>query len=249
VKAILTYHSIDPAGSPISIGEATFRRHVRWLASGAVRVVGIAELLALPPDAAAVALTFDDGFANFGTVAAPLLLEHALPATLFIVTDYVGRTNAWGGAPDRGVPTLPLLGWDEIARLAERGITIGAHTRTHPRLTTLPVAAQREEIAGSVERIAAETGRRPEAFAYPYGSVSDEVAAVAAESCAWACTTELRAVGAAERPHRLPRLDMYYFRAPGRIESWGSVRLQQYIWLRSQARRVRRGLAAITERA
>ena len=30
---ILTYHSIDPSGSAISLDEACFRRHVDWLAS------------------------------------------------------------------------------------------------------------------------------------------------------------------------------------------------------------------------
>jgi peptidoglycan/xylan/chitin deacetylase (PgdA/CDA1 family) len=248
MKAILTYHSIDPSGSPISVDAPTFRRHIRWLASGAVRVVGIPELLALPPSIAAVALTFDDAFATFGTAAAPLLMEHALPATLFVVTDYVGRTNAWEARPSQSVPTLPLLGWHALARLAEQGITLGAHTRTHPDLTRLPATAQRDEIAGSVERLTAETGQRPKLFAYPYGRVNDDVATIAAESCTWACTTELRALGAVERPQRIPRVDMYYFRAPTRLESWGSPRLQRYLWLRSQARRMRRGFAAITER-
>ena len=39
MKAILTYHSVDETGSVISIDERSFRRHVAWLASSAVRVV------------------------------------------------------------------------------------------------------------------------------------------------------------------------------------------------------------------
>ena len=38
MRAILTYHSIDESGSPISVDPDAFRRHVRWLASGRVRV-------------------------------------------------------------------------------------------------------------------------------------------------------------------------------------------------------------------
>jgi peptidoglycan/xylan/chitin deacetylase (PgdA/CDA1 family) len=246
VKAILTYHSIDPSGSPISVDADTFRRHVRWLASGAVRVVSVPELVRLPDDADAVALTFDDGFASFGAVAAPLLLDHALPATVFVVTDHVGRTNAWGGVADPAVPTLPLLDWSALARLAERGIAIGAHTRTHPRLTRLDPAARREEIASSVGRIERELGERPAGLAYPYGDVDDDAAAAAAAHCDWACTTELRALapGDAARPHLLPRLDIHYLRSPGRLESWGTPRLRRYLWLRGRARRVRAGLAA-----
>jgi peptidoglycan/xylan/chitin deacetylase (PgdA/CDA1 family) len=248
VKAILTYHSIDPSGSPISVDADAFRAHVRWLAAGAVQVVTIPELMRLPHDADAVALTFDDAFANFASEAAPRLADHGLPATLFVVTDHVGGTNAWGGVESRGIPTLPLLGWDALGRLAERGVTLGAHTRTHPHLTTLGAAARRDEIEGSAARLERETGVRPTTFAYPYGDADEAVAADAAASCAWAVTTEMRALGSAERPHLLPRLDMFYLRAPGRLESWGTPRFRRRLWLRARARGVRRRLAAVTER-
>ena len=96
MRAILTYHSIDDSGSPISVAPEEFRAHVRWLSSGLVRVVPLAELVTLPPEEEAVAITFDDAFQNFASVAAPLLYEHGLPATLFVVSGRVGRDNAWG---------------------------------------------------------------------------------------------------------------------------------------------------------
>ncbi|TFG50637.1 MAG: polysaccharide deacetylase, partial [Gemmatimonadales bacterium] len=45
MRAILTYHSIDDSGSPISVAPEQFRAHVRWLQSGVIRVVPLAELL------------------------------------------------------------------------------------------------------------------------------------------------------------------------------------------------------------
>ena len=45
MRAILTYHSIDGSGSPVSVDEAAFRRHVDWLASGAVDVVPLERIL------------------------------------------------------------------------------------------------------------------------------------------------------------------------------------------------------------
>ncbi len=44
MRAILTYHSIDSSGSPISLSEESFRGHVRFLGSGRVSVVPLAEL-------------------------------------------------------------------------------------------------------------------------------------------------------------------------------------------------------------
>jgi peptidoglycan/xylan/chitin deacetylase (PgdA/CDA1 family) len=51
----------------------------------------------------AVAVTFDDGYADNLEVAAPILLEHGIPATLFVATDLVDA----GGPP----------WWDELASL------------------------------------------------------------------------------------------------------------------------------------
>ena len=243
MRAILTYHSIDPSGSPVSIDATAFRRQVRWLVSGRVRVVPLSELLRLPPEAEALALTFDDGFENFARIAAPLLREYALPATLFVVAGCAGGTNAWGGHSDPRVPTLPLLDWPALARLAERGISLGAHTMTHPHLTGLDPSRLEDEVAESGRRIEAETGRRPAAFAYPYGAVNETVLTVVARHYEWACTTELRALGAAETPALLPRLDMFYLRDPGRLEAWGTTRFLGRLWLRSRARRLRQALA------
>jgi len=109
MRAILTYHSIDSSGSPISVSPSAFRAHVRWLASGAVRVLPLDELVSAGDDEDAVAITFDDGFENFATEAAALLAQHGLPSTVFVVPEHVDGTNAWGGSDAPGIPTLPLM--------------------------------------------------------------------------------------------------------------------------------------------
>jgi len=244
MRAILTYHSIDSSGSPISVSPAAFRQQVEWLASGRVRVVSLEELLRTPQGEDAVALTFDDGFVNFGTEVAPLLKEYSLPATVFIVAGQVGRTNDWGGRSDPRIPTLPLLGWERLALLGERGVRLGAHSMTHPHLTKLPAHALEDELAGAAELIREETGRRPDEFSYPYGDVNPAVAAAVARVFARACTTELRVLHPGDRPELLPRLCMYYWREPGRLEAWGSARFQGRLWMRTQAWRLRQRLPA-----
>lgn len=238
MRAILTYHSIDDSGSPVSLAAAAFRRHVDWLAAGAVRVASLDDLLAGPAAEPAVALTFDDAFANFAD-AAPLLLERGWPVTLFVVTDHVGGTNAWGGRPAPGIPTLPLLDWGALGRLAEAGVTIGSHTRRHPRLPALGPAELEDELGDSAARIARELGTAPRWFAYPYGALSRRVVERAAAHYAGAVTTEHRPLGRREAAWRLPRLDAWYFRGPAALRGWGGPRLRSAIWARRQARRVR----------
>jgi peptidoglycan/xylan/chitin deacetylase (PgdA/CDA1 family) len=246
MRAILTYHSIDESGSPISMSEPVFRAQIAWLARAAVRVVSLDTLLRLPPDTDAVALTFDDAFVNFGDIAAPLLAEHGLPATLFVVTDAAGGTNRWKARVDRGIPELPLLNWESLGRLSEQGVVLGAHTRTHPDLARTSRDQLHDEIAGSAERIELETGTVPSAFAYPYGSVTDAAVSLVATRFTWGCTTEMRSVTTKEARALLPRLDMFYLRSPGQLERWGTIGFRLHLSLRAGGRLVRRRLRSLT---
>jgi peptidoglycan/xylan/chitin deacetylase (PgdA/CDA1 family) len=49
------------------------------------------------------------------------------------------------------------------------GHEIGAHSRTHPQLDTLPTRAVRREVAGSQAELQDRTGLPIAGFAYPHG--------------------------------------------------------------------------------
>lgn len=242
MKAIITYHSIDDSGSVISIDGRTFRGHVEWLAKSGVPVVSLAELPGLPDSADAIALTFDDGFENFAHEAWPLLRDHGFSATLFVVSEHAGGTNAWSVGKPPAVPHLPLLGWSDLTRLAAEGVTLGSHTRTHPDLRTLNRQHISDEIQSAAHAIAQRTGIRPTCFAYPYGGFSADVVAATRAVHTLACTTELRPVRSSDDPLELPRLDAYYFRRAGVIERFGSTRFRNYLWLRARGRGLRQAL-------
>jgi peptidoglycan/xylan/chitin deacetylase (PgdA/CDA1 family) len=246
MRAILTYHSIDDSRSPVSCHPDAFDRHVAWLASGRVRVVTIDDLMQLPDSADAVALTFDDGFVNFGEVAAPLLLEHGLPVTVFVVADLAGTANSWDARPNRITPDLPLLSWPALLRLQDRGVTLGAHSLTHPDLTRLEPAALDEEVRGCADRMEERAGRRPTVFAYPYGYRNQASTAIVGRAFRWACTTEFRTLTASAAPPALPRLDMYYFQRPGSLDGWGTPPFQARIRMRHALRRARRIARALS---
>lgn len=242
MKAILTYHSVDASGSVISIEKKAFAAHVSWLASGAVDVVPLENILDTPDDRDAIAITFDDGFRNFVESAWPLLHEHGLPATVFVVSGRVGHTNDWCGRDRPPVPKMPLANWDMLGRVAEQGAAIGCHTQTHRNLTDATDEQLTDEIEGAARVVEQRTGRRPLAFAYPYGAHDDAVVAAVGRCHSLACTTELRTLGGRDNPLRLPRLDTYYFRAAGMLETYGNARFRQYLSLRRAGRAMRAAL-------
>ncbi len=91
-----------------------------------------------------------------------------------------------GAAPS---PNL-VLSWDELRRLAHEGVTLGAHTRTHPLLHRLPAAQVREEAAASHADLQREIGKTLPIFAYPSGGFdAPALEAIAAEGFELAFTT------------------------------------------------------------
>ena len=142
------------------------------------------------------------------------------------------------------MPTLPLLDWDELGRLHDQGVQLGAHSRSHRHLTNVSGDELTEEICGAAADIQRNTGVTPVGFAYPYGSVSKAASGLITRTYSWGCTTELRVLRGAEERSRIPRLDMYYFRNAGLLERWGTARFTYYLKLRAHARRVRQRLAS-----
>ena len=140
---VLLYHSIDRAvGDPfnVTVAPERFEQHLQLLSS-AFNPMPIAELArgarrgSLPPGA--VAVSFDDGYADNLAHAQPLLSSHGVPATVFIATGFVteGRPFWWeelramllGGNRLPNEVTVPVADVElrlPVATEAERGRTL-----------------------------------------------------------------------------------------------------------------------------
>ena len=81
-----------------------------------------------------------------------------------------------------GGVTPIVLSWSSLRALANEGVSLGAHSRSHPLLDRIPIAEAREEIVGSMEDLRREIGSVLPIFAYPGGHYNDEVARVLDES-------------------------------------------------------------------
>lgn len=93
---ILMYHRVaavvpDPYG--IAVSPTHFAEHVAHLV--ALDCVVPLQEVHRPSPALRVAITFDDGYRDNATTAAPLLAEHGLPATFFITTGRLGGQRFW----------------------------------------------------------------------------------------------------------------------------------------------------------
>ncbi len=194
---ILCYHGVtcrqeaspeDPAG--LHVRAARFEAQLAYLARH-YHVLSLREFLRArqerrPLPAYSVVLTFDDGYRNFLTVAAPRLRKHDFPATVFLIADRQRQedepTLSWSPLDDQ-----QALSWAEARRLAG-GTTFdfGSHTCSHPKLAQIDPAEAERELRASQERIGSELGAREMPFAFPYGSYTPDLCRVA-ESLGYSC--------------------------------------------------------------
>ena len=207
---VLTYHSVDDSGSAISVGHVELQRQLRELRAHDWRSLSIDEYCALASENRVrkrrVLITFDDGYPSFHKHALPLLLELGFTATVFVCTDFVGRTPDWLARDaglmhgmydryrlsrstrarlDRTTERLrpqPLMDWPQLRELVEAGIDVQSHGASHRFLTTLPQAELADDLARSRRVLEDNLSCRVRAIAYPYGDCDERVAQAARDA-------------------------------------------------------------------
>jgi peptidoglycan/xylan/chitin deacetylase (PgdA/CDA1 family) len=173
---ILMYHSISPVAAPAFARFAThpsqFASHMAYLAGAGYHSITVSQAMAAqdrrqPLPERSVVLTFDDAFADFHTTALPILHEHGLRATLYVVTGYVGGSGRW--LADCGEQDRAMIGWSQLREAAAQGVEIGAHSHTHPQLDRLDATALASEIRRPKALLEDRLALAVTSFAYPFG--------------------------------------------------------------------------------
>jgi peptidoglycan/xylan/chitin deacetylase (PgdA/CDA1 family) len=169
VVPVLLYHAVTATPgdqiAPFTVPPDEFARQLDAVLATGRRVVRFGELLDGVADRRpSVAITFDDGYADFATSALPALLSRSLPSSLFLTTGWLA-----GGARREPGPTDPMLAWSQLPELLESGVELGAHSHSHPQLDTLNGRSLRNELTRPKDLLEAALDRPVDLFAYPHG--------------------------------------------------------------------------------
>ena len=110
-----------------------------------------------------IGISVDDADSSFLEVGWPYFKKNNIPVTLFVTTGTIVKNNK------------NYLNWDQIRKLKEEGVTIGAHSHTHAHMSDLHIEDVKAEIELSNKIFLKEIGEIPTLFAFPYGETNSEI--------------------------------------------------------------------------
>jgi peptidoglycan/xylan/chitin deacetylase (PgdA/CDA1 family) len=209
---VFTYHDVidDLADTSDQVTAGALRADLLAAQRWGLRWVGLPELatrfFAGDRLDGLAAVTFDDALIGVHRHAVGILGELGVPATVFAVSQRLGT-----GKPEWYAGSNRVMTPDELREVADAGLTVQSHTRTHADLPAITdPEALRGELAGARTDLEQLLGRPVEYVAYPYGYFDRRVrdAAEAAGYRAAFMFIAGRIVPGLD-PFRLPRLPMW----------------------------------------
>jgi len=211
------YHMVSEPRTPgerrFACPPERFAEHMRLLRAHGYRLVGLDDVHGHLSGRrrladGALAVTLDDGFADNYENAFPVLTEHRIPATVFVVSGAVGGRSGW--MTETSSRRRAMLSWLQMREMHAAGIAFGSHTVTHPHLSALEEGQAMRELRDSKAALEDGLGGEVAHFAYPHGDVSDQVRSlVHAAGYRTACTTRSGFNRPDADPLRLRRLEVY----------------------------------------
>jgi glycosyltransferase involved in cell wall biosynthesis/peptidoglycan/xylan/chitin deacetylase (PgdA/CDA1 family) len=192
---VLNYHQINTqADDGSTVSPAVFREQMEFLKQN-YHVLPLKEAV-LAAGAGrtkqhVVAITFDDGYKDNATIAAPIMRSLGLPATFFVSTNLIDSTQPFPHDIVQGRPPQEHLTWEDLRFLKEQGFDIGSHTLNHADLGVVPMEEAERELRESRDRLEAELNVPIRMFAFPYGhrqNMRDETVAAARREYDVCCT-------------------------------------------------------------
>jgi peptidoglycan/xylan/chitin deacetylase (PgdA/CDA1 family) len=199
---ILMYHVLSeaPPSAPypdLYVTPRDFRTQLAWLDRNGYTAVTLRHVWShwhgrrsLP--AKPVVITIDDGFRDTYTVGLPALRAHGWPGVLNLALSHLDV--GWGLTEHR-MRALIRAGWE-----------IGAHSLTHPDLTTLSGAQLRREVAGPKRMLERRFGIEVDFFCYPGGRFDARVVGEVKDAGYLGATTTREGIARRDEPFTLRRI-------------------------------------------
>ncbi len=194
------YHVVGDNNGPMKelyVSEIDFAAQMSYLKEAGYSAVSLTEVFGHwnrgePLPEKPVVISFDDGYESVFSLARPILRQHGLRATQFIISSFIGRHG--------------YMNETMIRQLVTEGHEIASHTASHPNLTGLSRAAQESELARSRAELSGRFGVPVDFLCYPAGRYDQTTIEVAREAGYRGAVTTRYGLGEKSEPLALKRI-------------------------------------------
>lgn len=200
---VLNYHQInDEDVNALTVPTAEFAREMDYLAENGYHTITPKQLTdyltrGTPLPAKPILITFDDGYLDNYVNAYPILKERGMVATIFLVSDYMGRFDKY-------------LTWDQVVEMSEAGFSMESHTLSHFELPPLSPDQLHQQLEGGKLATQWHTLQYTEYIAYPCGTYNQQVLE-AVKDCGYrgGFTVRYDLVHKGDNPYLLSRVPIF----------------------------------------
>ncbi|HMB95004.1 MAG TPA: polysaccharide deacetylase family protein, partial [Tepidisphaeraceae bacterium] len=251
---VLCYHSVSHREADLSIDPAALRGQLLELKNNGYEFMNFGDLVYRfmrwgAPRRDVACITFDDGYEDNLTEAAPVLSDLNVPATIFVTSGLMSREPAVIER-FRNLTRYETnyLSAKQVAELSRAGFEIGGHTHSHPNLARLTPEQTRDEVTRSKSMLEDAIGQRVRSFAYPFGkrnihytdstvSVVRESGYLGAAAVAFRSVTSQKSIHIFEVPRffitRADNDHTFQQKVTGHFDWLGSIQQSTPTWLKA----------------
>lgn len=168
---ILNYHSVNPYHN-YSLKPEIFEEQINYLSKN-FKIISLRDVLNIDINSGLfIAITFDDGFQDNYEFAYPILKKYNIPATIFLISDFIFNnldiTNDW--VPYRGLKPLMT---EEILEMNDSGlISFECHGKNHFSVSSMKIDFFKKSLIEAKSKIEDLLNRDIRGYAFPFGQKS-----------------------------------------------------------------------------
>jgi glycosyltransferase involved in cell wall biosynthesis/folate-dependent phosphoribosylglycinamide formyltransferase PurN len=176
---IFTYHRVtNLCRDGMTVAPSVFHEQIEYLSrhhtvmdlDSALDKLSAGAVLRKP----VAAITFDDGYRSVNTAARVSMSEFGVTGTCFVCTATTGTDLRFSHDETSVVrDRLDVMNWRELTGLMSAGWTVGGHTASHRRMSSLAEDEFDREVREPVAILGSQLGVTRPAMAYPYGGKND----------------------------------------------------------------------------
>lgn len=150
-------------------------------------------------------ITFDDGYENIYLNALPILKKYNFTATIFLVSECLGKTNTWD--KENKINIHKILTKDQINEMLKAGFSIGSHSKTHSHMLSIKYPDVISEMKESKAQLEKVFNTLIQVFSYPFNEFNKQIKLAAKEAgYKYACAISSTGKSVTEDSYELRRI-------------------------------------------